>query len=457
MTLVSRTPVDRSKSFAATQSLKSGDVAFLILVALTGASLFSGIETRVAGKIVRPFDALIALSTLWMMGNHLRPMMKALTQLKGIFLAWILLMGIRAASSYLNGMEMDAVVGVIQAGEFAMLMLAIAVATRSTKLRDTFIKIFLFLIASVAIYAFVLHLAGGAVKSLKLLDEPKYSFGFVCIFLIAGWISGRPRMPSWLRFSMLGPAIVLLLISGERSAWLGMIGVMAALARLGIFSLRTRSLARRLIAPIVVLSLIGSLVIVILSQTNEYVSRQLQRFAEPISLVDWKTGDILYQYAESPSNKARLFQIANLIDIAKIMPLTGTGTDLYRSYAYSVSAGSGLQVISGMHGQYTLFFAENGIFAFVLYSLIWVFFFLSWKKAWRSGNAEVREALLFVYAVGVYSAIITWFIAGGSTGLFITFLPVGLMGGILLQKSAAMTMGRRPSLPNRPAMHARSV
>jgi O-Antigen ligase. len=430
--------VQKSVNFPANRSIASGhalrwdDLAFVVLVTLTGVSLFSGVETRIAGKIVRPFDALITLSAGWMMLAHLSLTLKALERVKGIVLAWTLLIAIRAASAFFNGLGKDAVVVVIQGGEFVMLLLAVAVATRNVELRELFIKWFLLLVSAIAVYAFVLHVGGGMLANLKRLDEPKYSFGFVCVFLVGAWISGRPRMPSWVRIGLIIPAIALLLISGERSAWLGMIGVAAAFVRLGIFSLRSRNIAR-LILPMIGLLVLGSVTVVVLAHTNEFVSRQMQRFAEPITLVDWKNGEIFYQYAESPSNKARLFQVANLIDIAKTMPLTGTGTELYRYYAYSRSAGSGLSVISGMHGQYTLFFAENGVLAFALYCMIWILFFRGWRKLWGVGNAGTRESLLFVYAVGIYSAIITWFIAGGSAGLFITFLPIGLLGGILLQ------------------------
>lgn len=418
------------------------------VIAISAASLFSSIEFKFAGARIRPFEGLMLICLSWAFFSKGTALWRDVGPLKAVLGFFLGAYAIRAMSAVFIESAFVGLVEVLQAVEFTIFALLVGVACARPSGRMLFLWVFGSCSLGIGLVALALGLTEGQIAGLKRFDEPKYTYGIVCLFVAVSYVlSMRHRLLWGIVLAMIAPLVIL---SGERNAWLGITAALLFLAAIGGSAIKGR--LRQILLSAAIGGTIFATSFWFVAQFNEYAARQWTRLAEPLSYWSTWSGGFDYLAAESPSNRARLLQMQNLVEVVQEYPWFGLGTGQYYPYASAVAFSSDLSYITTMHGEYWQLLVENGVLAFALYCAAWAAFFWAGLKMVSGITSEQHAALSMALAVGVYGAVANMFVGGGAVNFLLFFLPIGLCLGVwreISAKTGGMNPERAARIENR--------
>ena len=394
--------------------------------ALCVLSLFLDIVYEIGGLVLRPFDGMVAVGLFLIVAaacvrGKIRPLRKI-----GIFYVFVILYSYR----FVNGVFLSGI-GVatkefIQAIEFIVLVYMVGMATRTTAGRDEFLKRLFWGFGIIATLAAVWHVSQGEVVNYKQLGAPKMSFSLFALFAIPAYLQRRSSP----RAVVMGFAVLLTLLSGERKGWVAL-----AAAGLVVFfvmrEMRIGAVLKTFFQPkYVAVAGLSLLLFLAIASQFEYVSKQFQSIQDVfliLSEVDLSRTSMNIE--TTGSNLARLYLLLFTIRMLMEHPLFGVGTEQFKEVLEQVVAREGGYVL-GAHSEYQLFAAENGLTGLILYSAIW---FIAIRQA--IGLIQVAPtnryyARIAILAFIVYGAVINFFLGGGALNIVYMAVSIGFLIGL---------------------------
>ncbi|TIX43960.1 MAG: hypothetical protein E5V40_01145 [Mesorhizobium sp.] len=212
-------------------------------------------------------------------------------------------------------------------------------------------------------YTIAWHVAHGYSVGWKHLFDPRLVFTFLPIAL-AGLLlfaSRSKRRNLWFAWVGLLPLLVL---SGERKAFLIYFFLTAAL------------LTRGRLAAMVPAIAAGFVGLLVLSTTidNAYIEKQLQSMLDPLRMGQYEYLAAKGKYApgDTPSNVQRSFAFTLSKQLISQHPLMGVGTNKFKNIIDTEFRDLPDELRLGIHGEFQRILTENGIIGLSLYILIWV-------------------------------------------------------------------------------------
>lgn len=409
------------------------------------ATVYTGLKMPLGPILVRPLELMLGLALIGVLLRGGLPKFARASVYMGALLAvYMLVYFLRSISGFMTNNPADGVVELVQAIELASLGTLIAMATSDRLSRWLFFRSFFICLLPIALYTVSISVMAGQFAGFKKLNEPKYSFGFMAVLLVSGLFTGikQPWISSKL---LLFPILILLVLSGERSAWLGLIAVMIFFS-VSLDRTVRKNIFRRIILPTFLVVTILAVVVVVASKENNYIGLQVDRLVEPVRLVNFDTGEINYVKSESPSNRSRLMQLNNVIKIMKESPWFGVGTGGYMWYAYNNVPVQHLRYYNGIHGELWYLLGENGVVVASVYILVWIGFFVVTVRLNRTFPPEARPSIKMIHALGLYGLVLATLIGGGVVNLMLLMVPLGLLAGVRMEYAK---MGPRRPLTGR--------
>lgn len=399
-------------------------------------SIFSGIEEKVSGIVVRPFDfvaAFMALALIWKLlskGRIRIPM--------GLFLMVpFIVIHVLSAASVTTGN------GVREALQMCVVMaflLAYANADNPCPSGRTWWLLFV-VTWFVLLFNIGWHLDHGFWSGWKRLDELKHAFAIATLLTFI-WVAKRgfrPNLMQILLFGFLGGAIVL---SGERKAL-----VIYGLATIMILSaVRSKGAIFVLLVPIAFVSA------ALFFFVDDYVLRQL-------SSLGFSGGYTPSGLPSSLSNEQRIFAFKVGMELFSESPVVGIGTNQYKLTINSLFSYYPAYLRTGIHGEFFRVFVENGLLGFGAYMAIW---FASIVRTLRLARrmrltglmtAAQNRGYLYIYAMTFLTGVAICGLEASGTESFLylglislwpdlTKLTYGLRSAPLRGRSAPVEFGR---------------
>lgn len=401
--------------------------------ALCILSLFVDLVYKVGGTALRPFDAMVGLGLFLIVAaacvrGKIRPLNKV-----GIFYVFILLYTYR----FLNGLLLSgvgvAVKEFVQAIEFVGLIYMVGMATSTVSGREKFLKWLFWGFGVIASFAAVWHISQGELVNYKQLGASKLSFSLFALFAIPAYLRKR----SFSLAMVMGLAILLTLLSGERKGWVALAAAGGAVFYV-MRGMRIGAVLKTVFQPKYV-AMAGTSVLIIAAVASqiEYVSKQFQSIRDVfllLSEVDLRQANV--DIETTGSNVARLYLLLASMRMLLENPLFGVGTERFKTELAQGFTENG--VVQGAHSEYQLLAAENGVIGLVLYSTIW--FVAIRKAAYLTRVAPVgryypRAAIL---AFTVFGAVINLFLGGGALNIVFMAVAVGLLVGFRNERVTKM-------------------
>ncbi len=375
-------------------------MTWLAIVAVL--SLFSGIEERVAGVFVRPFDFVAALMTALLV---FRVLARAKLRIPTGFLLLLPFVFVHVFSAMMVGQSNG-----IREGLQACVVLAFLLslsnaddpAPRGTKWWVLFWATWGFLAFNVG-----WHINEGYWSGWKRLDELKHAFAIATLLTMI-WIAMRNFRPNFLQLALFGLLGGVILLSGERKAL-----VLYALSFLMIMiGMRSRKAVVAFLVPVMCVA------VAMIFFVDDYVLRQLNSFA-------FETG---YTPAGAPisySNEQRIFAFKVGMEMFSQHPLFGVGTNNYQNLINRFFSFYPDFLRTSIHGEFFRILVENGLVGLFAYLFIWgaavfrTLRFLRLMKINRLMNAPARKTYLFSFIIFYVTGLVICGLEASGTEAFL--------------------------------------
>jgi hypothetical protein len=394
--------------------------------ALCVLALFLGLQYKV-GVVLRPFDALIGLGGLFLVGRA--SVRGRIVRLKKptVYYLFVAAYSYRCVNALFLSGTGTALKETLQVAEFVLLAHLIAVSTRSSEHRRFFLRTLFIGIGILALVTAVWHVNNGYYVRYKQLGPPKYGFSIFALLAFGEFLRGKSRYAG---IVLLG-AVVLTVLSGERKGWVALMGG----GGLMYFVYQGRSI-RRLLAEILhprvlVGGTVTIAVVVAVGLQFEYVSRQFETIGDVyVLLSNFNLRMDLSAFETSGSNLARLYILLFTVRTALIHPWFGVGTGRWHEALADWTYSGKSRYMIGSHSEYQRFTVENGLTGLTLYVLAWgVAIRDSVRRYHRTaGSSETRG--LEIVGLALFGAAINLFLGGGALNILFMALAVGLLVGL---------------------------
>ncbi|MET3522189.1 O-antigen ligase family protein [Mesorhizobium abyssinicae] len=212
-------------------------------------------------------------------------------------------------------------------------------------------------------YTIAWHVDHGYSVGWKHLFDPRLVFTFFPIAL-AGLLlfaSQSKRRNLWFAWVGLLPLLVL---SGERKAFLIYFFLTAALLTRGRLAAMVPAIAAGFVGLLVLSTAID----------NAYIEKQLQSMLDPLRMGQYEYLAAKGKYApgDTPSNVQRSFAFTLSKQLISQHPLMGVGTNKFKNIIDTEFRNLPDELRLGIHGEFQRILTENGIIGLSLYILIWV-------------------------------------------------------------------------------------
>jgi hypothetical protein len=372
-------------------------------------SLFSGIEERVGGIIVRPFDLIAAIMTLALL---LKLLSRRSVHIPTGFILLLPFFAIHVLSALTvstgNGIREGLQMCVIVAFLFSLAN-ADDPAPRGKQWWVLFWVTW-------AILAFNIgwHINEGWWSGWKRLDELKHTFAISTLLTVI-WIAQRHFRPTGLQLLLFGLLGGIIVISGERKALL-----VYALAFLMMLSAtRSKSTIVLMLAPVVFIAA------ALFFFVDAYVLKQLSSFGFEASAT--ATG-----LPTSFSNAQRLFALKVGWQMFQEHPLIGVGTNRYQIMIESQFSYLPKYLLTSIHGEFFRVLVENGIVGFISYMTVWIMSALrTWQltkylKATGKMSSGAARDYLYAYILFYLTGVVICGLEASGTEAFLYLGVVSL-------------------------------
>lgn len=392
-------------------------------------SLFTGIAYETDALVLRPFDAMIGVALVVIVGaasmrGYARRLEKGLPYY--LFATLYLYRG-------LSGLVMTgpalAVKELIQGVEFLALIHLVGQAVKEKDNRIRFLQTLYVGFGVVAVGTALLHIAEGQYSGYKYLGDlgytsggaAKYAFGLFGLMAAIFWASDRDR---WYMFPVFGLALVLTLLSGERKGWVALaaagVGMYYVASNLrvsrileSLFSVRTFAVAAGLVVAISVAS------------NYDYTRESLGSFQDTYRFVVESEFDYVPVRPGQRQDVGRYNGLVFIADALSRRPVFGVGTERAKEAVEEIP-NPGVDITTG-HGEYQRYALENGLLGLVLYVAAWVLLLV---EAIRYSRRMLRRdylTSLFLIGFVLYSVVVNMFMGGGAHNIVFMSLSIGLL------------------------------
>jgi hypothetical protein len=397
-----------------------------VCLALLAVSLFSGIRYMAGGLVVvRPFDVGLAGLAVLFAGMVAISKRFPLPWTDPILLVFALYSVYMMLNGVLIGNTARSVNSLVQNVEFGLFLILIADLARRPRHRALFIKIFLWALGFIAVATACWYVAQGQSAAYKDA-ETKLAFGLFAFLAFALYYFRREQkyMP------LLGMAVILMLLSGERKGWVAFSGGLVAV--LTGSSLADKKNPLRALGPILgrgaLAGLLVAFAVYVLSTQIEYVRIQVESFTK-IARAMTAPGGFHYDVAGSGSNKVRLFLLEFTLETVPEHPLFGVGTGRFREMLERF-ARPGEELV-GSHSWYQSVVVETGLVGLTMLVAIWGLMLKRGISLLRRPAPGQGFALIVALGLVGYGATISLFKgSGGALSLIYMMIPAGLLVGM---------------------------
>ncbi len=380
--------------------------------ALAVLSLFYGLKTETALGYLRPFEPLTVICvglTLLMYGRSAAMFMPAIGA-GALFLAWHTISA--STVSVQNGLREG-----LQSA--SILMFVCALVVHCVRRPQNRIAAYLCVgIIAMAVYVALWHIANGILAGYKHLGEAKAAF-LALPAAVAGLLTARTRMPMGARIAVIGAMLVLMLLAGERKAYL--CAVLFCMLLIGLSPLR---LALCFVAGF------AAIMAAMAFDQSGYVAGQFRSFGALWS-PDQNFGILSYElYPESISNAQRQFALQAGIEFLQRSPLIGIGVNEFAPAIAAANPTAPRYLLVSIHSEFIRTAVESGLIGFVLYVSAWVTGVVYWVRARRTANLTLSERQAQVLIV-VGALVFCAFESSKSLTMLAIFAPI--LAPLLLQ------------------------
>ncbi|WP_251963752.1 O-antigen ligase family protein [Salinibacter ruber] len=392
--------------------------------ALCVLALFLGLRYKV-GVVLRPFDALIGLGGLFLVGRaSVRGRIDRLKK-PSVYYLFVAAYSYRCVNALFLSGTGTALKEALQVVEFVLLAHLIAVSTRSSEHRRFFFRTLFIGIGILALVTAVWHVSNGYYVRYKQLGPLKYGFSLFALLAFGTYLRGESRYASVVFLGAVG----LTMLSGERKGWVALLGG----GGLMYFVYQGRSI-RHLLAtflrPRVVFGGTAAIAaIVAIGLQVEYVAEQFETMGEVyVLLSNFDLRMDLSAFETSGSNLARLYLLIFTARTALAHPWFGVGTGQWHEALAAYSGKS--QYMKGAHSEYQRFTVENGLTGLVLYILAWGTAIRDSVRQYHLTESGSEARRLEVVGLALFGALINLFLGGGALNILFMALVVGLLVGL---------------------------
>ncbi|RWD52851.1 hypothetical protein [Mesorhizobium sp.] len=342
-------------------------------------SLFLPIRIETGLVLLRPFEVIVLLTLIIGLatGRWRNLAFSAGFLLLLPFLGWHMLSAFSVGAE--NGLRELLQMSTVGAFAFAIAQEARWLATQKA------VNILLFGMVLILAYTITWHVAHGYSVGWKHLADPRLVFTFLPIALAGLLLFAKRGKRRGLWFAW-GGIVPLLLLSGERKAFLIYLFLTAALLMRGRLAAMVPAIAAGF-AGLFMLSIMVD---------NAYVERQLQTIVNPLSMGQHEYLAATGKYApgDTPSNVQRAFAFTLSRQLISEHPLMGVGTNQFKNIIDTDFSGLPDELRLGIHGEFQRILTENGIIGLSLYVLIWIaaWFRLSRTLSWALSHGLIGAA-----------------------------------------------------------------
>jgi hypothetical protein len=389
-------------------------------------SLFLGIKYDV-GVILRPFDALVGLGGLFLVGRaSVRGRIDTLRK-PTVYYLFVATYSYRCVNAVFLSGTGTAMKETLQVIELVLLAHLVAVSTRSREHRQLFFRTLLIGSGLLAVGAAVWHVINGYYAGYKRLGDLKYIFSLFALLAFGAFLRGKSRYAS----TVLSGALLLTLLSGERKGWVALLGG----GGLMYFVYQGRSLRRLLAAILRPRVLIGGMTaiaaILAVGLQSEYVSRQFETIGDVyVLLSNFDLRMDLSAFETSGSNLARLYILLFTVRTVLAHPWFGVGTGRWHEALADMAYSDKSQYMIGAHSEYQRLTVENGLTGFGLYVFTWGAAIRDGIRRYHRSVGSNESIKLEIVGLALFGAVINVFLGGGAVNILFMALAVGLLVGL---------------------------
>ncbi|MER9020470.1 O-antigen ligase family protein [Mesorhizobium sp. M0898] len=378
-------------------------------------SLFLPIRLETGLVLLRPFELITLLALI----NGLATGRWQSLAFPAGFLLLLPFLDWHMVSAFSVGIE-NGLRELLQMSAVGAFAFALAQETRRLETYKT-VNILLFGMVLILAYTIAWHVDHGYLVGWKHLFDPRLVFTFLPIAL-AGLLLFANRAKGRTLWFVWAGLLPLLVLSGERKAFLIYLFLTAALLTRGRLTAMVPAIAAGFMALLAVSTMVDNL----------YVEKQLQSMLDPLSMGQYEylasTGK--YASGDTPSNVQRSFSWTLSRQLISEHPIMGVGTNQFKNIIDTEFRDLPAELRLGIHGEFQRILTENGIIGLSLYILIWVaaWFRLSRALSWAlfHGLIGAAQARLLPLVFLVPCAFYVGTEASG-TRAFVTLILVSLL------------------------------
>lgn len=375
-----------------------------VMFALALLSLFYGLKTETGLGYLRPFEPLtIACAglTALMYGRGAVMFLPAVGA-GALFLVWHTISA--SMVSVQNGLREG-----LQAASILVFVCALAVhCVRRPENRIA--RFFAIGIVAMAAYVALWHIANGIFAGYKKLGEPKAAF--LILPAIVAAMLGQRRLPAATRVVAVCALLVVMLLAGERKAFLCAALFCALLMGLSPFRLLLSAVAG-----------VAAMTIAMAVDQSGYVAGQFRSFGALWS-PDQNFGILSYElYPESISNAQRQFALQAGMEFLQRAPLVGIGVNGFTPAIAAAHPTAPGYLLVSIHSEFIRTAVESGLVGFALYIGAWISGLMFWLRARRAAPLTLGERQAQVLIIAAAFAFCA-FESAKSLTMLALFAPV---------------------------------
>ncbi len=394
--------------------------------ALCVLALFLGIQYKV-GVVLRPFDALIGLGGLFLVGRaSVRGRIDRLKK-PTVYYLFVAAYSYRCVNALFLSGTGTALKEAVQVTEFVLLVHIISVSTRSKEHRRLFFRMLLVGSGLLVLGSVGWHVSNGYYAGYKQWEGAKLAFSIFALLALGRFLRGESRYTGIVFFV----AVVLMVLSGERKGWVAFLGG-AGLMYLVYRGQNVRHLLATIMRPRVLvggtLAVVG---IVVVGLQFERVVGQFKTIGDVyVLLSNFDLRMDLSAFETSSSNLARLYALIFTIRTTIDHPWFGIGTDQWLNEIRAVSHNTEGSYVLGAHSEYQRFAVENGLTGLTLYVFTWVYALQRSVWIFRRNRNSREGDLLVVLGFSAFGVLVNFLLGGGALNILFMALVVGLLVGL---------------------------